>query len=196
MRHSSCRVAEPGRHTHKRHCRRLTPAMHRLRKTLRRLMDARSSPRMTKQITPPPKEPTMQVNPYLYYDGNCEAAFKFYEKAVGGKIEVLMTHESAPPEMHDAAGMEEEDHARPHYLRRRDPDGLRRASRPLPQAARLFGDADGRRSRRRRAEIQGIERRRRGQHGVRADLLRQGFRHVRRPVRNPVDGDLARWRMH
>ena len=41
----------------------------------------------------------MQVNPYLHYDGNCEAAFKFYEKAAGGKIEVLMTHESAPPEM-------------------------------------------------------------------------------------------------
>src|SRR5438270_11350937 len=41
----------------------------------------------------------MQVNPYLYYDGNCEAAFRFYEKAVGAKIEVLMTHESAPPEM-------------------------------------------------------------------------------------------------
>jgi len=22
----------------------------------------------------------MQVNPYLFYDGSCEAAFKFYEK--------------------------------------------------------------------------------------------------------------------
>jgi PhnB protein len=41
----------------------------------------------------------MQVNPYLHYNGNCEAAFKFYEKAVGAKIEVLMTHETAPPEM-------------------------------------------------------------------------------------------------
>jgi PhnB protein len=41
----------------------------------------------------------MQVNPYLYYNGNCEAAFKFYEKAIGASIEVLMTHESAPPEM-------------------------------------------------------------------------------------------------
>ena len=41
----------------------------------------------------------MQVNPYLHYNGNCEAAFKFYEKAAGGKIEVLMTHERAPPEM-------------------------------------------------------------------------------------------------
>ena len=33
----------------------------------------------------------MQVNPYLHYNGNCEAAFKFYEKAAGGKIEVMMT---------------------------------------------------------------------------------------------------------
>ncbi|HEU0084066.1 MAG TPA: VOC family protein [Bradyrhizobium sp.] len=41
----------------------------------------------------------MQVNPYLYYNGNCEAAFRYYEQAIGAKIEVLMTHESAPPEM-------------------------------------------------------------------------------------------------
>ena len=30
----------------------------------------------------------MQINPYLFYDSNCEAAFKFYEKALGGKIEM------------------------------------------------------------------------------------------------------------
>jgi PhnB protein len=41
----------------------------------------------------------MQVNPYLYYDGNCEAAFKFYEKMLGAKIEMMMTHESAPESM-------------------------------------------------------------------------------------------------
>src|SRR5260370_33001905 len=41
----------------------------------------------------------MQVNPYLYYSGNCEAALKFYEKALGAKIEMMMTHESAPAEM-------------------------------------------------------------------------------------------------
>ena len=33
----------------------------------------------------------MQINPYLFYDGNCEAAFKFYEKVLGGKIEMLLT---------------------------------------------------------------------------------------------------------
>ncbi len=41
----------------------------------------------------------MQVNPYLFYDGNCEAAFKFYEKALGGKINGLMTYEGAPQSM-------------------------------------------------------------------------------------------------
>ena len=41
----------------------------------------------------------MQVNPYLYYNGNCEAALKYYEKALGAKIEMMLTHESAPPEM-------------------------------------------------------------------------------------------------
>jgi PhnB protein len=41
----------------------------------------------------------MQVNPYLHYNGNCEAAFKFYEKTLGAKIVVMMTHEAAPPEM-------------------------------------------------------------------------------------------------
>jgi PhnB protein len=38
----------------------------------------------------------MQINPYLYYDSNCEAAFKFYEKTLGGKIEMMMRNEDAP----------------------------------------------------------------------------------------------------
>jgi PhnB protein len=41
----------------------------------------------------------MQVNPYLFYNGNCEAAFKFYEKTLGGKIEMLLRNEEAPEEM-------------------------------------------------------------------------------------------------
>jgi PhnB protein len=40
----------------------------------------------------------MQLNPYLFFDGKCEAAFKFYEKAIGGKIEAMMTHEGTPAE--------------------------------------------------------------------------------------------------
>jgi PhnB protein len=37
--------------------------------------------------------------PYVFYDGNCEAAFKFYEKVLGAKIEMLLRNEEAPPEM-------------------------------------------------------------------------------------------------
>jgi PhnB protein len=48
----------------------------------------------------------MQVHPYLYYDGNCEAAFKFYEKALGGKISALMTFEKAPEAMPMPPGWE------------------------------------------------------------------------------------------
>jgi PhnB protein len=38
----------------------------------------------------------MQMNPYLLFDGQCEAAFKFYEKSLGGKIETMMRHEGTP----------------------------------------------------------------------------------------------------
>ena len=39
------------------------------------------------------------LNPYVYYDGTCEAAFKHYEKVLGAKIEALLRNEQAPPEM-------------------------------------------------------------------------------------------------
>jgi len=38
----------------------------------------------------------MQLNPYLVFDGRCEEAFKFYEKALGGKIVAMMPHEGSP----------------------------------------------------------------------------------------------------
>ena len=38
----------------------------------------------------------MQLNPYLMFDGRCEAAFKFYERVLGGKIEGIMTYGSSP----------------------------------------------------------------------------------------------------
>ena len=41
----------------------------------------------------------MQVNPYLSYDGNCEEALKFYEKALGARIEETFLYEGGPAEM-------------------------------------------------------------------------------------------------
>lgn len=38
----------------------------------------------------------MQVNPYLFFNGQCEAAFKFYEKLLGGKVEAMIPHEGTP----------------------------------------------------------------------------------------------------
>lgn len=38
----------------------------------------------------------MQLNAYLTFNGQCEAAFKFYGQCLGGKIETLMTYASAP----------------------------------------------------------------------------------------------------
>jgi len=40
----------------------------------------------------------MRVNTYLFFDGNCEAAFKFYERVLGGKIETMMPHAGSPAE--------------------------------------------------------------------------------------------------
>jgi PhnB protein len=38
----------------------------------------------------------MKLNTYLNYGGNCEQAFRFYEKHLGGKITAMMTHDQAP----------------------------------------------------------------------------------------------------
>ena len=45
----------------------------------------------------------MQISPYLSFNGQCEAAFKFYEQCLGGKIEFLMRYESMPAEFQPSA---------------------------------------------------------------------------------------------
>jgi PhnB protein len=38
----------------------------------------------------------MKLNTYLNYGGNCQEAFRFYEKHLGGKITMMMTHSEMP----------------------------------------------------------------------------------------------------
>jgi PhnB protein len=38
----------------------------------------------------------MSLNPYLYFNGQCEEAFTFYEKRLGGKITFMMRYEGSP----------------------------------------------------------------------------------------------------
>lgn len=40
----------------------------------------------------------MQLSPYLMFDGTCEAAFKFYERCLGAKLEAMMTYGGSPME--------------------------------------------------------------------------------------------------
>ena len=49
----------------------------------------------------------MQMTPYLTFNGQCEAAFRFYEERLGAKITCMMTYgetpaaEHSPPDMQD-----------------------------------------------------------------------------------------------
>ncbi len=38
----------------------------------------------------------MKLNTYLSFNDECEAAFKFYEQCLGGKIESMMTYAGSP----------------------------------------------------------------------------------------------------
>lgn len=47
----------------------------------------------------------MQLNPYLLFNGQCEAAMKFYEKCLDGKITMIMTYGDSPAASHVPANM-------------------------------------------------------------------------------------------
>ncbi|MEK6282945.1 MAG: VOC family protein [Acidobacteriota bacterium] len=40
----------------------------------------------------------MQLSPYLFFNGQCEVALKFYEECLGAKIEAMRTHADTPAE--------------------------------------------------------------------------------------------------
>ncbi|MDX2155344.1 MAG: SRPBCC domain-containing protein [Hyphomicrobiaceae bacterium] len=48
----------------------------------------------------------MDITPYLYFDGQCETAFKFYEAAFGGRIVMMLKYEDAPSDQPTSAGTE------------------------------------------------------------------------------------------
>jgi PhnB protein len=38
------------------------------------------------------------LNPYLYFNGQCEEAFKFYQKVLGGEIKAMLSPKGSPME--------------------------------------------------------------------------------------------------
>jgi len=134
----------------------------------------------------------MQVNPYLFYNGNCEAALKFFTKKCWAPRSRRCCHMRA---------------GRKRCRRRRNGRrrsctpkisidgevimGVRRVSRALPTSRRAFSVLTaGRGPRRCRTQVQGSGGGRQRQHAVCEDLLLQGLRHVRRPVWDSLDGQL------
>ena len=47
----------------------------------------------------------MRVHPYLSFNGQCEEAFKFYEKTLGGKIQEFYRYEGSPMEKEMPPGL-------------------------------------------------------------------------------------------
>jgi PhnB protein len=45
----------------------------------------------------------MKLSTYLLFNGQCEAAFKFYEKALSGEIEGMMNYAGSPAQEQVAA---------------------------------------------------------------------------------------------
>ncbi len=56
----------------------------------------------------------MRLNVYVNYKGNCGAAFRFYEKHLGGKITMISTFKELPDPANIPVGAKEDDvlHAR------------------------------------------------------------------------------------
>jgi uncharacterized glyoxalase superfamily protein PhnB len=70
----------------------------------------------------------MELNAYLLFKGNCEEAFKFYESALGGKIEAMLRYAGTPAEKHTAPEFSPTNYARTARGERCGSDGERCAA--------------------------------------------------------------------
>jgi PhnB protein len=66
----------------------------------------------------------MKINPYLNFDGNCQAAFEYYIKHLGAKMVMCMTHADAPPNSGQPEGCTPADKARIMHARIQLGDGI------------------------------------------------------------------------
>jgi PhnB protein len=41
----------------------------------------------------------MQVNPYIFFNGNCQEALNYYQKVLGARIEAVLLYETGPDDM-------------------------------------------------------------------------------------------------
>src|SRR6185437_3597719 len=156
-------------------------------------------PRSRRILCPPdPLETSMRLNPYLTFNGDCEAAFKLYERVTGGKITAMIRYEGspiaadAPPEwrnkiIHARLEMGQDtlmgsDASPQHYNKPQGYSITLRVDTPEEAEKAFKGLSDGD-----------------DPHAAGQDLLREEIRHAGRQVRHPLDGDLRKpdvsWRL-
>jgi PhnB protein len=132
----------------------------------------------------------MKVQPYLFFNGNCEEALKFYETALGAKITAIMPHEGTPAEEHVPANWKKKImHAQ---LMLGDQMILASDSPPehykKPEGISVTLNADNGAEAERVFKAVG---RRHHHHADRRDLLGRTLRHADRQVRHALDDQLA-----
>jgi PhnB protein len=54
-----------------------------------------------------PEPPMPTITAYLAFDGNCSEAMRFYEKALGGKLEMVLTYGESPMAGDKMPGMDQ-----------------------------------------------------------------------------------------
>src|SRR4051812_38257632 len=70
-------------------------------RSVRRIGNGRNSTQVSaNNFQLSPKENAMRFDTYLFFNGQCEEAFKFYEQCFGGKIEAMLPHEGTPAAEH------------------------------------------------------------------------------------------------
>ena len=53
----------------------------------------------------------MKLNAYVMFEGQCDEAFQFYAKCLGGRIAMKMTYGESPCVKTDGAQLAEQDHS-------------------------------------------------------------------------------------
>lgn len=75
----------------------------------------------------------MQFNPYLHFNGNCEEAFRFYEKVLNGKIDRMMTFDEAPESAETSPKLGDEWRKKIMHVRMTIGEGVLMGSDPPPK---------------------------------------------------------------
>ena len=118
----------------------------------------------------------MKIESYIFFTDQCAEAMRFYEKALGGKIEAMMKYGDSPAGPHNPPEMA---------------DKVIHARLVVGNAVLMASDGPEAESRKGFAVALQVDTgRRHDHHADRRDVLLQALRHADRPLRRPLDGEL------